>query len=786
MRKFRLLIILLLLIGCLTSINYGEIRSRHDNGAIWQGDWYIHSGDITQEINYPYIYVYDQYSLRVHKINAGNHNRSIDYIHRLPLDYMESLDFFFITQRNGLVAWRNQRFYVAEQVGDSLVIAYEGPKKLYDYFPLFISADSLLATGRYLVSLKTPSTPESLWTYPSPIEQVVIVEEKLFTLDDNELTVFDISDLEDIQEVESHNVPYSRNRLKMQTVGKSIAIPRYNGDENGIYFVFLDDELQIEDSEFWSYDDYIGVNNPYTPSYLGVMEIGQQEMFALFSHENRGDNQPSILLFEPERYPDDILVETVNLPVNLDFYVDYIHDFDWGPPCATYDNLFFFNTVFCHETDLISISNDYRTNLTVEDHNFFYDPYRNKGMFIHTAFYEYICTSDNYNLVRDVDDDTTGEGDWKLILTNLFTGGIPDTLGILYDYPHFISNGRACDILDNKILLYAEFDTIDVFNINIDSTIVLAYSFENDGGTGDLKLFRLNNQLFSIMSNRDFLKLYLIQDHEATLLDTLATHNVKNLRWNQNKIYVHYADMIASVEVLNNSELSVIDTVYFPFNLNRSGFAIAADGNWLGAGPFLYSIDDDGLSLAHTFEFDSLRFQFTTIREISGDRAVIYFYDPNGSYYLCVMDLSEGSFTDTLALIMDQKEVCAFAGDTLWTMNIYSQSRYFLTGEYDGVESSESPIIPNEYCLYPAYPNPFNPTVNITFDIPQPSNIKIVVYDLLGRQVTTLLDSRKPPGFHTISWNGASASGTPVSSGLYFIRLETNSFSQTRKIVMLK
>ncbi|MDP8206877.1 MAG: T9SS type A sorting domain-containing protein [Candidatus Electryonea clarkiae] len=783
MRKNRLLIISFLLLCSLTSLNYAESRSRHDNGAIWQGDWYIHSGDITQEINYPYIYVYDQYSLRVHKINAGNHNRSIDYIHRLPLDHTGPNARTYISSRNGLVVWGNRRLYIAEQVGDSLVKSFEGSRDMFFYEPIFLSPDSLLMTSRVLYSLRTPSSPESLWTCPFHVRQTVIVGDRLFAsnpTNDHELTVFDISDSDNLQEVGNYDGPYGTNHLQAQTVGNSVAFPCYVGEDMGIQFVFLDEDLQITDTEYWSYNDHINTPNPYTPSYLGVMEINQQEMYAYFSHELRGENQPSIFLFDPERYPDDLLVENVLLPVNWDFH---IYTFNDGPPCAMYDNLFFFNTIYYEETDLISISNDFRSNLNVEDDNFFTDPYRNRGL--HGSFSEYICTSDSLNLVWDLADDTTGEVDCKLILTNLFTGGIPDTMGIYHDYPHNVNYRDACEIMDNKILLTHGLLTTDVFRINIDSTIVLSYTIDHEEWVHDLKLFELNNLLFSIMKSRDYLKLFHIRDDEAILLDTLATSDVKDLQWNQNRIYVFYEDKIISIEVLDNSELSPVDTVYFPYSLDRSSIDIAVDNNWLGVGPFLYSIEDNTLSLEHTFNDDNQQVE-PTIKEISGDRVVIFSIFSGGSRYLCVIDLSDGSFTDTLALIMDQEDCCAFAGDTLWSLNPSSQSRYFLTGEWEGVESSESPIIPNEYCLYPAYPNPFNPTVNITFDIPHPSNIKVAVYDLLGRQVTTLLDSRRPPGFHTISWNGASDSGTPVSSGLYFIRLETNSFSQTRKIVMLK
>ncbi|MDP8206878.1 MAG: T9SS type A sorting domain-containing protein [Candidatus Electryonea clarkiae] len=780
MRLNRRVLILIAMYCIVNNVIYAESRSLNDRGVTWQGDWYIHSDDITQLFNYPYIYVYDQYSIRVHKINAGNHNRSIDYIHRLPLDRNRQNSRSYITNQNGLVVWGNTRYHIAEQVGDSLVISFEGSSSMKFYQPLFISPDSLLITSKILYSLRTPSSPESLWASPFfSIRQAVIVGDRLFATnvtDDQELRIFDISDTDDIQEIGNYDGPFACN-VQAQTIGNSVAFPRFNEEEYGIHFVFLNEELEVTDIEFWSYNDHINTPHPFMPSYLGVMEVNQQELYAYFSHEQRGENQPSIFLFDPDRYPDDILVENVLLPVDWEFYIDWFVD---GPPCAMSDNLFFFNTLDYGETDLISIGNDFQSNLNVEDHSFFSDAY---SSYHFLPFSEYLCTSDDLNLVYDLADDTTGEVDKKLILTNLFTGGIPDTVGMYHDY---LTDGdiRDCEIIDRKIIL-THGDITDVFRINIDSTIVLAYSIDDEERIYNHKSFNLNNQLFSIMRSGHFLKLYQIQEDEAILMDTLASSGARDFHYNQNMIYAINSAKIISIELSNDYELSSVDTVYLPFRTTWSGIDNAVDDNWLGAGPFLYSIENNALNLEHTFDYDSPRVQ-STIRHISGEKVVVYYRHPGRSRYLCVFDLSDGSFTDTLALIMDQVECCAFDGDTLWTLNESSQSRYVLTGEFEGVELSESSIIPNEYCLYPAYPNPFNPDVNISFDIPVLTNVKLTVYDLLGRTVTTLLNNRTQPGHHTVTWNGINDSGTPVSSGLYFIRLESDSFSQTRKIVMLK
>jgi photosystem II stability/assembly factor-like uncharacterized protein len=89
--------------------------------------------------------------------------------------------------------------------------------------------------------------------------------------------------------------------------------------------------------------------------------------------------------------------------------------------------------------------------------------------------------------------------------------------------------------------------------------------------------------------------------------------------------------------------------------------------------------------------------------------------------------------------------------------------------------------IPNEFKLYQNYPNPFNPTTNIKFQISKLSVAKIIIYDILGREVTTLVNEQLKPGTYEVEWN---ASNYP--SGVYYYKLSSGEFSETRKAVLLK
>ena len=90
-------------------------------------------------------------------------------------------------------------------------------------------------------------------------------------------------------------------------------------------------------------------------------------------------------------------------------------------------------------------------------------------------------------------------------------------------------------------------------------------------------------------------------------------------------------------------------------------------------------------------------------------------------------------------------------------------------------------LLPASYELEQNYPNPFNPATMLKYALPEESRVKINIYDILGRKVTTLIDEKQQAGYYDIAWN---ASGR--TSGIYFARLETEEFSKSIKMVLLK
>ena len=95
-------------------------------------------------------------------------------------------------------------------------------------------------------------------------------------------------------------------------------------------------------------------------------------------------------------------------------------------------------------------------------------------------------------------------------------------------------------------------------------------------------------------------------------------------------------------------------------------------------------------------------------------------------------------------------------------------------------------VIPNSIYLYQNYPNPFNPETVIAYQLPEETEVEISIYNILGQKVKTLVKGRIDAGYHKVIWNGKDADGNDVSSGIYFYKINTDKFSETKKMLLMK
>jgi hypothetical protein len=120
--------------------------------------------------------------------------------------------------------------------------------------------------------------------------------------------------------------------------------------------------------------------------------------------------------------------------------------------------------------------------------------------------------------------------------------------------------------------------------------------------------------------------------------------------------------------------------------------------------------------------------------------------------------------------------LCDCEGNT--PTDLYGSDNY----DCDGTELSLfNGLIPEDFSIHSIYPNPFNPVTNIIYGLPEHVNVLILVYDLSGKQVETLINEFQTPGYHSVNWNADN-----LPSGVYLIRMDSGDFTQIQKVVLVK
>ena len=111
--------------------------------------------------------------------------------------------------------------------------------------------------------------------------------------------------------------------------------------------------------------------------------------------------------------------------------------------------------------------------------------------------------------------------------------------------------------------------------------------------------------------------------------------------------------------------------------------------------------------------------------------------------------------------------------------------------EYTGVVEATilsvySDLIPTVFALHQNYPNPFNPITTLRYDLPEQGFVTITIYDMLGREIKSLVNTAQEAGFKSVTWNATNDHGKPVSAGVYLYQIQAGDYISTNKMVLLK
>ena len=158
----------------------------------------------------------------------------------------------------------------------------------------------------------------------------------------------------------------------------------------------------------------------------------------------------------------------------------------------------------------------------------------------------------------------------------------------------------------------------------------------------------------------------------------------------------------------------------------------------------------------------------------------VYRYDPNFTAFIVASTGHNGvPHSGPADIFYDQ------VNNVLAVPNFTANTVDFIPFAQLSTNNNETSI-PNEFKLHQNFPNPFNPSTTIFYDVSLESNVKVTVFDLLGREIIKLVDQIEPVGNRSINWDGRDNVGNLVNAGVYIYQIEADAFIQTKKMVLLK
>ena len=173
----------------------------------------------------------------------------------------------------------------------------------------------------------------------------------------------------------------------------------------------------------------------------------------------------------------------------------------------------------------------------------------------------------------------------------------------------------------------------------------------------------------------------------------------------------------------------------------------------------------------------------------------VYMWDSGSSapYYVSSSPAELITFDDSAAIALkcQYAKTQGLSGVMIWeiSQDLVNRAQPLMDASRNGLSTTGVPPAkmpndaPSEFVLFNNYPNPFNPSTMIEFSLPAAANVSIRVYDVLGREITTLLNEQRPAGTGSVRFD---ASRYRMASGVYFYRIEAGSFAQTKKMVLMK
>tara|TARA_B000000460_G_C21295916_1_gene298021 strand:- start:90 stop:617 length:528 start_codon:yes stop_codon:yes gene_type:complete len=165
---------------------------------------------------------------------------------------------------------------------------------------------------------------------------------------------------------------------------------------------------------------------------------------------------------------------------------------------------------------------------------------------------------------------------------------------------------------------------------------------------------------------------------------------------------------------------------------------------------------------------------------IAGVVALMLQVNPHLSYQEVLDNLTNNARTDGFTGSVDDLP------DNYWGYGKVDAHETVMSVEASLSTNNYITLIPEKISLKQNYPNPFNPVTTINYFLPKDYRVELTIYDIKGNIIETIVDKKLSRGNHTAIWNGKDNYGKIVPSGIYFYTFDSGTFSQTKKMILLK
>jgi len=437
--------------------------------------------------------------------------------------------------------------------------------------------------------------------------------------------------------------------------------------------------------------------------------------------------------------------------------------------------------------------------------------------------------------------DSSSDGDTVLVAAGTYVENIN------YNGKNIMVGSLYLTTQDTSYISFTIIDSdssgsIVVFESFEDSTAVLnGFTFQNIifySGEGSQAIININESSPKIINNR-FDNFYLFQDVESAVIycensNSLIMNNEftngsvgngyvlggfilsknSNVTIKNNRIengYVGFAEpsgYIVSVNSDNIIESNVIINPSMGYCVICAAISILDGSNCILRNNFIFQAYGDGYGAVVASESQYVSHNNTFVSNsvgyanLSSDGIVSndIIYGSSNTVYLDESSTIQVSYSDIEGGWEGEGNIDAdplFCDPDSGDYTLAENSPCIGTGENganmgalgvgcDVILSTDTDAIPLQYVLHQNYPNPFNPITTLRYDLPENSYVNVTVYDMLGREVKTLVNTTQDAGFKSVIWNATNDYGKPVSAGVYFYQIQAGEFVLTKKMVLLK